>query len=181
MSKRETLATENHRDNNLILVADWLGYGNLAEEASREAVRVCRENAKQRPKSIFEKAYPALKNTRGAAAASAQIDLTKQTVCFAGIGNISGVVVTDRQTRSMVSYNGTVGHMMPKVAEFVCPWSQQSLLILHSGGLVVQWNLNHYPGLGARHPALIAAVLYRDFKRTRDDITIIVAKVREAA
>jgi hypothetical protein len=71
--------------------------------------------------------------------------------------------------------------MMPKLAEFVCPWSQQSLLILHSDGLAAQWNLNHYPGLGARHPALIAAVLYRDFKRTRDDITVIVVKLRKAA
>ena len=113
--------------------------------------------------------------------AIAQLDRTQQTVCFAGIGNISGVVVTDRQTRSMVSYNGTVGHMMPKVAEFVYPWSQQFLLILHSDGLEAQWNLNHYPGLGARHPGLIAAVLYRDFKRTRDDITVIVVKMREAA
>ena len=71
--------------------------------------------------------------------------------------------------------------MMPKVAEFVYTWSQQSLLILHSDGWAAQWNLNHYPGLGARHPALIAAVFYRDFKRTRDDKTVIVAKVREAA
>jgi len=74
-------------------------------------VRVCRENVKQGPKAILEKAYPALKNTRGAAAAIAQIDRTQQTVCFAGIGNISGVVVTDRQTRSLVSYNGTVAHL----------------------------------------------------------------------
>jgi hypothetical protein len=43
--------------------------------------------------------------------AIAKIDRTQQTVCFAGIGNISGVVVTDRQTRSLVSYNGTVGHL----------------------------------------------------------------------
>ena len=70
---------------------------------------------------------------------------------------------------------------MPKVAEFVYPWSQQSLLILHSDGLAAQWNLNHYPGLGARHPALIAAVLYRDFKRTGDEMTVIVVKVRTAA
>ena len=81
----------------------------------------------------------------------------------------------------MASYNGKVGYMMPKVAEFVYPWSQQSLLIMHSDGLAAQWSLNRYPGLASRHPALIAAVLYRDFKRTRDDMTVIVAKVREAA
>lgn len=53
--------------------------------------------------------------------ARAQLDRTQKTVCFAGIGNISGVMVTDRQTRNIVSYNGKVGHTMPKVAEFVYP------------------------------------------------------------
>ncbi len=144
-------------------------------------MRVFEENAKLGPKAILEKAHAALKNTRGAAAAIAQIDRTQQTICFAGIGNISGLVFTDNQSRSMVSYNGTVGHMMRKVAEFVYPWSPQSVLIMHSDGLAAQWNLNRYPGLASRHPALIAAVLYRDFKRTRDDMTVIVAKVREAA
>ena len=67
----------------------------MAQEASPEAVRVFRENAKQGPKAILEKAHPALKNTRRVAEAIAQIDRTQQTVCFAGISNISGVVVTD--------------------------------------------------------------------------------------
>lgn len=177
----DSWAAENQLDKNLILVADGLGYGVLAAEASREAVRVFQENAKLGPKAILEKAHPALKNTRGAAAAIAQIDRTQQTVRFAGVGNISGVIFTSSQTRSMVSYNGTIGHMMRKVEEFVYPWSQNSLLIMHSDGLATQWDLNRYPGLATRHPALIAAVLYRDFKRTRDDVTVIVAKVREAA
>lgn len=177
----DSWGVQNLLDKDLILVADGLGYGVLAQEASREAVRVFQENAQLGPKAILEKAHVALKNTRGAACAIAQIDRARQTVCFAGVGNISGVIFTDRQTRSMVSYNGTVGHMMRKVEEFVYPWSQHSLLILHSDGLAAQWDLNRYPGLATRHPSLIAAVLYRDFKRTRDDVTVIVAKVREAA
>jgi anti-sigma regulatory factor (Ser/Thr protein kinase) len=177
----DSWAAENLLDKDLILVADGLGYGILAAEASWEVVRVFQENAKLGPKAILEKAHSALKNTRGAAAAIAQIDRTQQTVCFAGVGNISGVVFTNTQTRSMVSYNGTVGHMMRKVEEFVYPWSQHSLLIMHSDGLATQWDLNRYPGLAARDPALIAAVLYRDFKRTRDDVTVIVAKVRQKA
>jgi anti-sigma regulatory factor (Ser/Thr protein kinase) len=177
----DSWAMQNHLNKNLILVADGLGYGVLAQEASQEAVRVFGENAKLGPKAILEKAHAALKNTRGAAAAIAQIDRTQKTICFAGVGNITGVVFTDNQTRSMVSYNGTVGHMMRKVSEFVYPWSSHSLLIMHSDGLAAQWDLNRYPGLVARHPALIAAVLYRDFKRTRDDMTVVVAKVRQAA
>ena len=177
----DSWAVENDADKNLILVADGLGYGVLAEEASQEAVRVFGENAKLGPKAILEKAHAALKNTRGAAAAIALIDRTQKTICFAGVGNITGVVFTDNQSRSMVSYNGTVGHRMQKVAEFVYPWSSHSLLIMHSDGLAAQWDLNRYPGLAAKHPALIAAVLYRDFKRTRDDMTVVVAKVKQPA
>jgi hypothetical protein len=49
-------------------------------------------------------------------------------------------------------------------------------LVLHSDGLGTRWNLNAYPGLSAHHPSLIAGVLYRDFKRGTDDVTVLVAK-----
>jgi hypothetical protein len=50
---------------------------------------------------------------------------------------------------------------------------------MHSDGLSAHWSLDSYPGLRARHPALIAATLYRDLARERDDVTVLVA--REAA
>lgn len=175
----DSWAAENCGDKNSILVADGLGHGSLAEGASREAVAVFQANAKLGPKAILEKAHAALKHTRGAAAAIAQIDRTQNIVCFAGVGNISGVIYTDTHTRSMVSYNGTIGHQMRKVEEFTYPWSPQSILIMHSDGLATQWDLNRYPGLASKHPALIAAVLYRDFARSRDDMTVIVAKERD--
>jgi hypothetical protein len=50
------------------------------------------------------------------------------------------------------------------------------LLILHSDGLATRWDLSKYPGLTHRHPTLIAAALYRDFARGRDDVTVFVAR-----
>jgi hypothetical protein len=38
-----------------------------------------------------------------------------------------------------------------------------------------RWSLEDYPGLAARDPAVIAGVLYRDFSRRRDDVTVVVA------
>jgi hypothetical protein len=49
-------------------------------------------------------------------------------------------------------------------------------LILHSDGLGTQWRLDRYPGLRQKHPSLIASVLYRDFNRGRDDVTVLVAR-----
>jgi hypothetical protein len=67
-----------------------------------------------------------------------------------------------------------------KIQEFTYPWSPEALLILHSDGLATHWDLNTYPGLTARHPSLIAGVLYRDFARGRDDVTVMVAKEAHA-
>jgi hypothetical protein len=38
-------------------------------------------------------------------------------------------------------------------------------VILHSDGVQTQWDLNDYPGLQARAPALVAGILMRDFIR----------------
>jgi hypothetical protein len=47
---------------------------------------------------------------------------------------------------------------------------------MYSDGLGTQWDLGAYPGLRGRHPSIIAAVLYRDFSRRRDDVTVVVAR-----
>ena len=80
----------------------------------------------------------------------------------------------------MVSHNGTVGYIMRKVQSIDYPWTDDSLLLMHSDGLATHWNLGRYPGLCQREPSLIAGVLYRDHKRGRDDVTVVVARqVRE--
>lgn len=57
---------------------------------------------------------------------------------------------------------------------FTYPWSPDAVVVLHSDGLRTRWRLDAYPGLARRHPSLIAGVLYRDFARRRDDVTVLV-------
>jgi hypothetical protein len=95
---------------------------------------------------------------------------------FAGIGNISACLVEGETRKQLVSHNGTVGHNLRKVQDFTFPWPEGGLYIMCSDGISTQWDLNAYPGLSASHPALIAGVIYRDFKRDRDDATVVVAK-----
>lgn len=180
----DTWATEQQSDRTLVLVADGLGSGTLAAEASREAVKIFRANATLAPQSILEKIHAGLRSTRGAVAAIAEI--LPNEVRYAGIGNISGAILTGNNSRSMVSYNGTLGLTVRKIVEFSYPWSEQSILVMHSDGLGTHWTLDRYPGLSTRHPALIAAILYRDFQRSvlrnvaasPDDVVVLVAKTR---
>jgi hypothetical protein len=99
---------------------------------------------------------------------------------YAGVGNISGTLITDQQIRGLFSHNGILGVQVRKVQEFDYPWMEHSLLVMHSDGLATRWNLSEYVGLTQRHASVIAGVLYRDFKRGRDDATVVVLRPTRA-
>jgi len=159
-----------------ILVTDGLGHGPDAAEASREAVRIFRMRAAEGPVAVLRFAHDALRSTRGAAVAVADIDCESGVVTFAGVGNVAGTILADTGRRNMVSHNGTLGHAARTFAEFTYPWASTALVVLNSDGLVSHWSLDAYPGITSRDASLIAAVLYRDFTRGRDDTTVVVAK-----
>jgi hypothetical protein len=79
----------------------------------------------------------------------------------------------------MVSQNGTVGHEMRTVQSYQYPFRTGSVLIMHSDGLQTRWDLRSRHGLLRRHPALVSAVLWRDYTRGRDDVCVVVARERE--
>jgi anti-sigma regulatory factor (Ser/Thr protein kinase) len=160
----------------LLLVVDGLGHGLGAFTAAQDAVRIFRSNSQHRPARIVEAAHGALRSTRGAVLGVAEIDLTQKLVRYAGVGNISGVIVSDSGSRHLVSTNGTVGQDVRKVQEFSYPFPTDAVLVLHSDGLTSHWSLSNYPGLLRKAPGLIAGILYRDYQRGSDDVTVVAAR-----
>jgi anti-sigma regulatory factor (Ser/Thr protein kinase) len=159
------------------VVADGLGHGPMAAEASLEAIRQARAFSQYGPERILAEIHGALAKTRGAAVSVAEILPGRQVLNYAGAGNIAASICTQGKTRSMVSMNGTVGHTMGRIQQFSYPWEKDSTLIMHSDGVSARWSLDQYPGLATRHPALFAGVLFRDFVRKRDDATIVVSRI----
>jgi anti-sigma regulatory factor (Ser/Thr protein kinase) len=163
-------------DTVLLMVVDGLGHGILAAEAARAAEKIFAGTREMSPAAILNDTHAALRNTRGAAEAIAKIELESQRLSFAGIGNISASIFSPGSSRSMASHNGTLGMSMERLQEFITPWNQDSVLVMHSDGLATRWDLERYPGLWTKAPSLIAAVLHRDFCRQRDDVTVLVAR-----
>lgn len=155
-----------------LLVADGLGHGPSAAEASGAAVSSFAKRALP-PAEALQAIHGALRPTRGAAVAVVEVDPGRELLRFAGIGNVSGVIVGDAGRRSLVSHHGTAGHDARRIQEFEYPFEHASLLLVHSDGLATHWSLERYPGLRIRHPATVAGVLYRDFRRARDDVTVV--------
>ncbi len=163
------------RDTATISVVDGLGHGPAAATAALAAVRVFTERAERPLEEMLQDAHGALRATRGAAVGLMRIHTAVGRADFAGVGNIAGTIANADTARRTVSLNGIVGHEMRKVQTFSYPWSPSSVVVLHSDGLSAAWGPEAYPGLLQHHPALIAAVIYRDFVRGHDDATVVVA------
>jgi len=168
-------AVSRFEDHCLLMVCDGLGHGPLAADAAIEAIKVFNNNTKLPPAEIIGLADPALHGTRGAAMMVAQIDFRARKVVTCGVGNISGAVISPEKTAHLVSSDGIVGEIMGHPAEFSYEWGPQSVFVMHSDGMSSHWTLDRYPGITARHPALIAGVLYRDYNKRHDDVTVMAA------
>ena len=161
-----------------LLVVDGLGHGPEAAAAAAIAGETFNENPFSPATTLLNAAHERMRGSRGGAVSVAQLDADSGSLKYVGVGNISGSIIPAGETagRGLFSHNGTVGVQVRKVQEFSYDVSAGALLILYSDGLQGRWSLAAYSGLAQRHPAVIAGVLYRDFQRGRDDVTVAVLR-----
>jgi hypothetical protein len=160
-----------------VMVADGLGHGFEASQASLEAVRILRNNPDVAPGNLIDLVHRALRSSRGAAVAVARIDIAQGMITFSGLGNVTAQIYAGSERQQhLVSVNGTAGHRAGRIREFTYTWPVGGLLLMHSDGLATAANIESHPALALHDPTLIAGVLYRDFSRGHDDATVVVAK-----
>ena len=164
-----------------VMVADGLGHGPLAREAASSALSVFRTAARDAPPTrVVDDCHAALRATRGAALAVADIDVAGRSLRYAGVGNIAASLFdgSGRGVQHAVSQNGTAGLGTVRSREFTYSWAPDSILVMASDGIQTRWSLSEHRGLASRDPSIIAAVLFRDHTRGRDDATVVVVKGR---
>ncbi|MEV6959662.1 SpoIIE family protein phosphatase [Streptomyces sp. NPDC051207] len=162
-----------------LLLADGLGHGTKAAQASTTAVHELRHNAALAPADLLRHLHTALRPTRGAAIAVAQLDQDTGRLSFAGVGNIGARLRTGDDWRHLLSHPGIVGAYFPATVPVQhAPWRPDSLLVLHSDGLPSRWAPPDDPRLLVHDPAVTAAVILRDaasaVRPLRDDATVAV-------
>jgi hypothetical protein len=169
---------QEHAAGATFLLADGLGHGPDAAAASHAAVEVLRRNPDQTPIRILGLAHGRLRSTRGAAVAVMRHEAATGEIAFSGVGNISASMWDGSGRKSMVSHNGIVGHNVHRSEEYRYKWPAGGLLIAHSDGIGTHWDIGAYPGLGNCHASLIAAMLFREHSRKRDDVVVLVVRRR---
>ncbi|MBV1856519.1 SpoIIE family protein phosphatase [Catellatospora sp. NEAU-YM18] len=162
----------------LVMVSDGLGHGPLAAAASQAALQLFHTAPDEPLPRLMERLHRGLSHTRGAAVALAEIDFDAGVVRVCGLGNIASSLVTGDERRNLISMPGITGHGKATIRQFEHPYSDDSLLIMHSDGVTDKWTLHPYPGLVTRSPLLVAATVLRDAGVRRDDACVLVAGTR---
>lgn len=157
-----------------VMMIDGLGHGPEAERAARDGEQVFARSAFLEATVLMADMHIGMTGTRGGAVAVAQFNADADSLRFTGVGNIGASLIGPDKSRGLASHPGIIGVQYRKAQPFDYAQVGGQLLILYSDGLQSRWNLADYPGLYHRHPALIAAILHRDFCRGRDDVTVFV-------
>ncbi|MFI7413639.1 SpoIIE family protein phosphatase [Streptomyces sp. NPDC049627] len=163
-----------------LMLADGLGHGPQAARASSAAVEEARRAPHLPPADLLRRLNGALRDTRGAAVAVAQLDVATGRLSFAGVGNAGARLRRGDGWHGLVSRPGIVGaHLPARLPQHQETWTDHSLLVLHSDGLPSRWS----PGPAAQapsslDPAVIAASIVRDAssaaRPVRDDTAVVV-------
>jgi len=159
-------------DRTSLILIDGLGHGAFAAEAAQAGIGAFANSPWEQPQQIMLLAGAAMSKTRGGAAACAQMQSGR--VSYSGIGNISGALISPEKSQGLVSHAGTLGMQVRRAQQFEYERPPGTLLVMHSDGLSARWSYKDRQDLFMHHPAIIAALLYRDHARERDDATVVV-------
>jgi negative regulator of sigma-B (phosphoserine phosphatase) len=160
----------------LICLVDGLGSGEGAAEAAQAAIGCVEVNGTLSLSDIMAKCHQALKGTRGAVIALTRISFAESTVTFVGVGNI-GVHVRSTALIKPISKNGIVGYRLPRLKEFVYPYTPGDLFVLHTDGISNRFTLDNAVWMQeAQDVQILADEIARNFGKENDDITVIIAR-----
>jgi anti-sigma regulatory factor (Ser/Thr protein kinase) len=158
-----------------VVVADGLGHGELAAQASRAAVEAFSADPWRGPVAVLADVHRRLAGTRGAAVMVVDVDRVAGEVRWAGVGNIAGRVVGAR-VRNLSSRPGIVGQHVPQLREERVDLDERTLVVLHSDGLTAKWALERWGGLVLRSSTVVAAALLQWAGLRQDDASVVVIR-----
>src|SRR5690606_24071506 len=130
-----------------VMVADGLGHGPVAAEASTTAITLFDRMPGRAPAEVLEEAHQAMRSTRGAAVATVTLDAATGSLVFCGAGNIAGRLISGHGDHSLMSQHGTLGLQIRRLQEVRHDWPPHAIVVLHSDGLQTRWQLTEAPGL----------------------------------
>lgn len=155
-------------------VADGLGHGALAREASSLAVGLVPKSLDRTLDGLLEDAHRALQDSRGAVMVAGR--LRPDEVDLAGIGNITAHVYGPRKARRFAGTSfvvGSRGDARRPTRESIA-LDPRDVVVVHSDGIRSGLDLSEELELLREHPIVVAQRVVERFARPDDDVLVMV-------
>ncbi len=157
----------------LMAVIDGLGHGENASVASSQGADYVQENYHHGLTDIIQGCHQVLRGTRGAVMGLVRLDLERQAITCAGVGNIT-IRLIGKKPMKAVSAPGIVGYNLRRVLEEQFPYCKGDLIIMHSDGISDRFEAKDVD-LKGRNLQEAAEYIAGAFGKDIDDTTVIVA------
>jgi serine/threonine protein phosphatase PrpC len=164
-------------------VADGLGHGEEAAEAARTALQTIRQNPRLSIISLLERIHEELRETRGVVLSVAILNFADNTLTWAGVGNVEGVVVSNGgsqgpQQVALLRQVGVLGHRMASLRASIITVGPGDLLILATDGIRTDFT-EHLNFCREDRPQYIADHILAHSQREWDDALVLVARYKD--
>ncbi|WP_299308980.1 ATP-binding protein [uncultured Croceicoccus sp.] len=164
----------------IYMLCDGLGHGAKAAVAADTARRVFLDTPGEDPAALLAAMGAGLAGTRGAVAAVVTVDRAQGTLSYAGIGNISTMIVQGGAIKRLPVRDGLLGGRAASPHTEQCALAPDATVLMHSDGVSTLRGLERRGPLFYRSAPIIAATLLDENTRGRDDASILAARMTPA-
>lgn len=156
----------------LVAVADGLGHGSKAAEASGATCAFIKENAALKLTNLIERCSKAISHTRGVALTVLRINHDKREIEYAAVGNVEARAIS-KSPFHPVNAPGIVGSRVRTVQEMKFPVFTGDLIVVFTDGISSRFHIEDYRD---KDEDYIARYLIQNYGKDHDDATCIVIK-----
>ena len=163
-----------HRHGHRVIVIDGAGHGPEAARVAELVVETIRSCDERDIAELLRLCHERLRGTRGAVMSVA--DLIDDTLTFAGVGNVDGVLVDAHGTRRFLPDRGMLGAALPGARpvsiQLTDPWA----FVLHSDGVSDKFGASVAIYRIADDPDRFLRETVEAWARSSDDATLVVVQ-----
>lgn len=162
----------------LVSIADGLGSGPQARNAAEKVIRRIEKHAQgdESPLALLKEGNRSLYGSRGSVAGIAMINIQKQKISYAGIGNITCLTISSKRKKQyLISNPGFLNGCPFNGTERYFPFSPDDTIILFSDGIELPENWE-YIVTNRFAPDTMIQRLVKEMTFINDDATLIIGR-----
>jgi anti-sigma regulatory factor (Ser/Thr protein kinase) len=161
-----------------LFLGDGLGHGEEAALAVNTAIEAFKSSKEESPVEVIRELHKSVRKTRGLVGTVAVYVKSERCWRISGVGNIATRIMNGIDMKTNMSYNGIIGHNIPNtMKDHEIKVEKGQLLVLCSDGIKTKVDLQKYPGILKYDLSVLAAVIFKDYARLTDDMSVVAVRI----